>query len=68
MKAATIHAYYHKHDVYKIPLRAWKARLAEYGGNTDAALQSFIDWGVDPIDEDITEFHAEVAKNNISGR
>jgi hypothetical protein len=58
----TIHAYYHQHDVYEIPRLAWERKLAEYGGDTDAVLQSFIDWGVDPIDGDATEFYAEAAK------
>jgi hypothetical protein len=26
----------------------------------DTALQSFIDWGVDPINDEITNFHAKV--------
>jgi hypothetical protein len=58
----TIHAYYHQHDVYKIPCPAWEQKLAECGGNTDKALQSFIEWGVDPIDEYSSEFHTEVEK------
>jgi hypothetical protein len=64
MKTITIHAYYHQHDVYEIPLRAWESRLAEHDGNADAALQSFIDWGVDPINDEITDFHAEVEKKD----
>jgi hypothetical protein len=60
MKTITIHAYYHQHDVYEIPYPAWERRLAECGGNTDMALQSFIEWGVDPIDEDITDFHTNI--------
>jgi hypothetical protein len=62
MKTVTIYAHYHKHDTYKIPLRSWETKLAEYGGDTDAALRSFIDWGVDPIDDNITNFHTEVGE------
>jgi hypothetical protein len=56
----TIHTYYRQHDVYKIPRAAWERKLAVCGGDVDAAIQSFIDWGVDPIDGDTTEFYAEV--------
>jgi hypothetical protein len=64
MDTVTIHAYYHQHDVYEIPRFAWERKLAECGGDADAALQSFIDWGVDPIDGDSTEFYTEVEKKN----
>jgi hypothetical protein len=62
MNMITIHVYYHRHDVYKIPRIAWEKKLAEYGGNVDAAIQNFSDWGVDPIDGDSTEFHTEIEK------
>jgi hypothetical protein len=56
----TIHTYYRRHDVYKIPRAAWEEKLADCGGDVDETIQSFIDWGVDPLDGDTTEFYAEV--------
>jgi hypothetical protein len=64
MNTVAIQAYYHQHDVYEIPRLAWERKLAECGGDANAALLSFIDWGVDPIDGDTLEFYAEVEKSD----
>jgi hypothetical protein len=60
----TIHVYYRQHDVYEIFRSVWERKLTDCGGDTDTAVQSFINSGIDPIDGDTTEFYVEAEDQN----